>query len=64
MIKELRIQRGYTQAQLAEKAGVNTRMIQKYENNELPVQNMTVKNALALSKALGVTVEELIKQEE
>lgn len=64
MIKELRLQRGYTQAQLADKVGINISQVQKLEAGTQKIENTTLKNALAIANALGVTVEELTKQEE
>jgi DNA-binding Xre family transcriptional regulator len=49
-----------TQRELAEKSGVNIRQIQKYESGEYDIGNMTLKNALALSKALECEVEDLL----
>lgn len=60
-IRELRKTRNLTQKQLAEKAGINIRLIQKYESGEYDAEKMTVKNALAVSAALECTIEEMIR---
>lgn len=59
-LKELRRERGLTQFQLAKLSGVNSRQIQRVENGESEMGNVTLKNALALAKALGVAVEDLM----
>lgn len=49
-----------TQKELAEKAGINIRQIQKYESGEYDAGNMTLKNAISLADALGCDVRELL----
>ncbi len=49
-----------TQKELAKKSGVNIRQIQRYESLSSDTGNMTLKNALALSKVLGCDPEDLI----
>lgn len=61
MLKELRIERGLTQQALSDLSGVPLRTIQKYENGECNIENITLKMALKLSKALEISVEDLIK---
>lgn len=51
---------GMTQKELSEKSGVNIRQIQKYESGEYDVGNMTLKNAILLSEALGCDVRDLL----
>lgn len=51
---------GITQKELAEKSGVNIRQIQKYESGEYDIANMTLKNAIALAKALECEVKDLL----
>lgn len=51
---------GLTQKELAEKAGINIRQIQKYESGEYDIGNMTLKNAIAIAKALECSVEDLM----
>lgn len=63
-LEELRKERGLTQVQLAELSGVNSRQIQRVENGESDMGNVTLRNALALAKALGVSVEELMEEKE
>ena len=51
---------GLTQKELAEKSGINIRQIQKYESGEYNTGNMTLKNAIAISKALECEAEDLL----
>lgn len=60
-IKELRNVAGYSQRALAEKSGLNINQIAKIERNEIKLENMTLKNAVKLAKALGVPVERLLE---
>lgn len=61
-LKEFRQSAGLTQRELAEKAGVNVRQIQKYESGEYALENMTAKTLLAISDALGVDPHAIIQQ--
>lgn len=51
---------GMTQKELSEKSGVNIRQIQKYESGEYDVLNMTLKNAISLSRALECDIKGLL----
>ena len=51
---------GMTQAELAEKSGVNIRQVQKVEVGEIPAGNMTARNLIALADALGIDAKELL----
>ena len=55
-----RVQKGFTQQQLANAAGVNTRLIQKLEGGETKAGNVTARNLLAIADALGVDPHALI----
>lgn len=59
-LKELRILCGMTQKELAEKSGVNTRVIQKYESGECSIDNMTTKTAEAISRVFGCSIDDLV----
>lgn len=59
-LKELRILCGMTQKELAEKSGVNTRVIQKYESGECSIDNMTTKTADAISRVFGCSIDGLV----
>lgn len=51
---------GLGQKELAEKAGVNIRLIQKVEGEEYQAGNLTARNLLAIADALGVDPRRLI----
>lgn len=55
-----RAQSGITQVQLAEMSGVNERQIKRYESGSSDLGNMTLRNAVAIAKALGITAENLL----
>lgn len=59
-LKELRILCGMTQKEMAEKSGVNTRVIQKYESGECSIDNMTTKTADAISRVFGCSIDDLV----
>lgn len=61
-LKELRMQAGLTQAGLASVVGVNISQIQRYENGEHDIANMSLKNAIAIAAALGVKPEKLLEK--
>ncbi|WP_270458479.1 helix-turn-helix domain-containing protein [Faecalimonas umbilicata] len=62
-VKNLRTSLNITQQELANRAGINLRQIQKYESGEYDIGNMTLKNAIALSDALGCDIKELLKSD-
>lgn len=49
-----------TQAELAEKSGVNIRQIQRVEIGEADPGNLTARNLLAIADALGVDIRGLL----
>lgn len=51
---------GITQAELAEKSGVNVRQIQRVETGEAEVGNLTAVNLIALADALEVDAKSII----
>lgn len=51
---------GMGQKELAEKAGVNIRLIQKVESGEYQAGNLTAKNLLAIAAALKIDPGRLI----
>lgn len=58
-IKDLRLTRNLTQRELAEQAHMTISQLQRLEYGDRKVENLSLKTALALAKALGVNVEEL-----
>lgn len=61
-IKELRTKAGLTQQQLAEKSGVNIRMVQYYENGFKDINKAAFETGLKLAEALGCDPRELLKK--
>ena len=51
---------GMTQKELSEKSGVNIRQIQRYESGASGCENMTLKNAIAISDTLACDVRDLL----
>lgn len=56
----IRKARGFTQAELADASGISLRMIQLYEQKKNDISKAQVNNILALCKALGCDLEDLI----
>ena len=59
-LKELRLSAGMSRAQLSAASDVNARQIQRIENGEGDMANVTLGNAIKIADALGVDVRELI----
>lgn len=59
-IKKLRKNCKLTQQQLADKSNINIRQIQRIESGDSNIENITLKNAILLAKALNRNVEDLI----
>ena len=59
-IADARMSAGLTQQQLADKAGVGLRLIQKVEGGEAKAANLTARNLLAIADALGADPRRLI----
>ena len=59
-IAEGREEKDMTQKQLADASGVNIRQLQRIENGEGDMSNVTLGNAVTLAAALGVDVKELL----
>ena len=60
MIKEIRISKGYSQEELAERSGVSVRSIQRIENGESTPRGSTLQ---LISKALEVDLSVLLLEE-
>ena len=58
-VQVLRLTRGMTQQELATTAHMSVSQLQRIEYGERKVENLSLKTALALAKALGVEVSEL-----
>lgn len=59
-IKTYRKKQGLTQADLANRAKLNIRQIQKIENEEVKTKNITLKTMQAIAEALNVKIDDLI----
>lgn len=62
-IKELREKAGISQPALSKLTGINIRQVQRYESGDYNINNMTLKNAVALAKMLNVRTEDLLEDE-
>ena len=60
-LQEYRKMRNISQSELARQAGVNVRTLQDYEQGRKPLGQAAAATVLRIAKALGVTVEDLIK---
>lgn len=59
-IKTYRKKQGLTQTDLANRAGLNIRQIQKIENEEAKIENVTLKTLQAIAQALNAKIDDLI----
>lgn len=59
-LKELRIKKGLTQAELAEQTGLSIRLIQKYEQNAQDLNRVYAITIYRLTKALDCRYEDLL----
>lgn len=59
-VKTYRKKQGLTQADLANRAELNIRQIQKIENGEAKTENIALKTMQAIAQALNVKIDDLI----
>lgn len=59
-IKTYRKKQGLTQTDLANRAELNIRQIQKIENGEAQTENVTLKTMQAIAQALNAKIDDLI----
>ena len=59
-IRDIRLQKGMTQQELADKLGVNQCTVSDYETGQL---DLTLPKLVRIADALGVTIYDLIGQE-
>lgn len=59
-VKMYRKKQGLTQADLANRASLNIRQIQKIENGEVRTENITLKTMQAIAQALNAKIDDLI----
>lgn len=60
-LKRYRENKNLSQRQLSEQTGVNLRTLQDYEQGRKPISQAAAVTVYQIAKALGVTVEDLIK---
>ena len=60
-LKEKRQEKGLTQAQLAERSGVNVRMVQHYEQGVKDINQAAAETVYHLAQALECDMEDLIE---
>ncbi|WP_140489752.1 helix-turn-helix transcriptional regulator [Bifidobacterium sp. UTBIF-68] len=58
-LKQLRERAGLTQVKLSQQTGIARTVISSYETGRRDERNMTLENALRLSRALGCRPDEL-----
>lgn len=59
-LKELRIKKGLTQKELAQRTGLSVRLIQKYEQNVQDLNQVYAITIYKLAKALECSFEDLL----
>lgn len=60
-LKSRRLSAGLTQKELAAAIGMNLRQLQRFDNGESALDNMTAANFIRLSDALKVDPHELLQ---
>lgn len=60
-LKEMRTRRGMTQAQLADAAGVNIRLVQDYEQGHKDINRAAAVTVYQIAQALRCAVEDIIE---
>jgi len=61
-LKQIRLNYGCTQAELAKRSGVSLRSVQMYEQRNKDINKASAETLLSLSKVLGCTMEDLIEK--
>lgn len=59
-LKERRLKKGLTQAELAEQIGLSVRLVQKYEQNAQDLNKVYAITIYKLAKALSCSYEDLL----
>lgn len=62
-LQEVRMARGLSQSQLAERAGISFRMLQNYEQGAKQLDNARLGTILKICIALDCTIKEVIEQD-
>lgn len=59
-IKKIRTEQQLTQQELADKAGINIRLVQRLEKEEVSIMESRVKTIKAIADALNLKIDDLI----
>ena len=59
-LHDVRVDRGITQAELAERAGVSLRTLQDYEQGSKDLNRAAAETVVRIARALCVRVEDLV----
>lgn len=62
-LKEMRLQRGFTQSKLAEQTGINVRLIQHYEQGTKNFDHARLDTIMKLCKALDCKISDILEDE-
>lgn len=60
-LKKIRLERGLTQKQLADKCNMSVNYIANFESGSRDIAGASGRNLLIIAKALECTIEELLK---
>lgn len=63
-LKEIRMSKGLTQKQLAEKSGINMRVLQHYEQGSKNLDGAKLETLINLSTALKCPLSEILENDE
>lgn len=62
-LKETRKNKGLSQKELAERAGISLKALQAYEQNYRPLERASALDVYNIAKALDTTIEDLLELE-
>lgn len=63
-LKEMRLQRGISQSQLAAKSGVDVRVLQSYEQGLRKIDGAKIQTLLSLATALECKISDIVENPE
>lgn len=63
-LKSKRVEAGMSQSQLAEKAGLNVRTLQHYEQASKPFDHARIDTIMKVCIALGCKIEDILENQE
>lgn len=59
-LKQIRIKKGITRKELAEKSGISARTIESYEQGKRNINKAKIETIIKLSKALECNIEDIM----